>query len=116
MKKLIGITTLAISLMIAFQSYVFSLKNSIEGRGEFGGIAGLILSAMMLIAGLIILLSKSSNSLTLMAVTLFMIGGLIAITNVGSYSFLLLWSLLSFLFGFFTLILLQRNKNKVSNK
>ena len=112
MKKLISIMVISLSFLIAFQSYVVSLKNSIEGSGERGGTAGLILSAMMLIAGLMILLSKSSKVLVLMAIALFMIGGFIGITNVGTYSFLLIWSLLSFLFGFLVLIQLLGNKEE----
>jgi len=64
----------------------------------------------MLIAGIIVLISKLSKGMTITSIVLYALGGLIGISNVGSYSDLKIWSILNFIFV--ALLIFHMFKNK----
>ena len=116
MKKVVGIISVVLFTLIALQSCVAGLGNVLEGSGEVSGSAGMMLAFIMLIAGVISLTSKTSKGMIITAIVFYAIGGIIGISNVGSYSDLAIWSVLSFIFAGLLLFHFLKNKEKYINR
>ncbi len=110
MKKVIGIISIGLFILISLQSCVAGLGNVLTANGEVSGSAGLLLSICMLIAGLIAIMSKTGRGMTITSIIFYVFGGLIGIFNVGTYADLKIWSILSFIFGILILFHLIKNK------
>lgn len=93
MKKVIGIISVVMFMFITLQSCVATIVD-IDG-----GMSGLMLSFLMLMAGIITLMSKWSQGMTITATAMYALGGLIGMTGAGLYADLQLWSILSFVFS-----------------
>lgn len=116
MKKVIGIISIVLFLIIAFQSCAAGVSNALENSKEASGSAGFILALCMLIAGIIALISKFSKGMTITSLVFYAIGGLLGIANVGKFSDLKIWSILSFIFAALLLFHLIKNKSKYGKK
>lgn len=112
MKKVIGIISIVLFVFITFQSCVAGLGNAISDNEEVSGSAGIMLAIFMLIAGIIALTSKLSKGMTITSAIFYAIGGLIGITNVGTYADLKIWSILSFIFAALLIFNLFKNKEE----
>ncbi|KHD36062.1 membrane protein [Clostridium acetobutylicum] len=110
MKKVIGIISIVLFVLISFQSCAAGVSNALEKSKSSSGSAGFILAVCMLIAGIIAIVSKYSKGMTITSIVFYAIGGIIGIANVGTYKDLQIWSILSFIFA--ALIIFHIVKNK----
>lgn len=98
-KLVIGIISMVLFLIIAFQSCAAGIGNTLEDNGENSGSAGFFLALCMLVAGIVGVCTRKGAAGGFVSAAFYAIGGLIGITNYGSYSDLLIWSVLSFVFA-----------------
>lgn len=110
MKKVVGIISSVLFLLISLQSCVAGIGNTMEGSGEVSGSAGLFLAFCLLVGGIITAISKNSRGMTITAIVFYLLGGIVGIANVGSYADLQIWSILSFIFAGLVLFHLIKNK------
>ena len=111
MKKVIGIISIVLFFIIAFQSCAAGLGNALSQSNEVSGSAGFFLALCMLIAGIIALISKFSKGMTITSIVFYAIGGIIGIANVGSYADLMIWSVISFIFAVLLIFHIIKNKS-----
>ena len=98
-RLVIGIISCVLFLLISFQSCAAGIGNTLEENGESSGSAGFILAICMLVAGIVGICCRKLKTGTIVAGVFYAFGGLIGITNVGSYADLQIWSILSFIFA-----------------
>ena len=98
-RLVIGIISIVLFLLIAFQSCAVGVGNTLQDNGELSGSAGFLLSLCMLTAGIIGICCRRLKAGTIVAGAFYAFGGLVGIANVGSYSDLQIWSVLSFIFA-----------------
>ena len=98
-RLVIGIVSIVLFVLISFQSCAAGLGNALENNGEVSGTAGFLLACCMLIAGITGICCKRLKKGTIVAGCFYAFGGLLGITNVGSYSDLQVWSILCFIFA-----------------
>lgn len=98
-KKVIGIISIVLFVLIAFQSCAAGLSNALEDNGSSSGSAGIILAFCMLIAGIVGIAGRKSKGASITAGVFYALGGLIGIVNVGTFADLMIWSVLSFIFA-----------------
>lgn len=99
MKKVIGIISIILFVLVSFQSCAAGLGNALNNSKEVSGSAGIMLAICMLIAGIISLISKKSKGMTITAIVFYLIGGIIGLANVGSFKDLQIWSILNIVFA-----------------
>lgn len=99
MKKVIGILSIVLSVFVGLQSMIAGLGNTIANNGEVSGSAGFILAVIMLVTGILTLISKDNKGVLITAIVLYIIGGIIGLANVGSYTDLQIWSILNLIFA-----------------
>lgn len=110
MKKVIGIISIVLFFIIAFQSCAAGLGNAISQNNEASGTAGLMLSILLLVAGILVLVSKQNKGILITSIVFYAIGGIIAIANVGSYADLKIWAIVAFIFAALLIYHLVKNK------
>lgn len=98
-RLVIGIISCILFLIISLQSCAAGIGNTLEENGEVSGSAGFMLAICMLVAGIVGICCRKLKTGTIVAGVFYAVGGLIGITNVGSYSDLQIWSVLSFVFA-----------------
>lgn len=98
-KLIIGIISIVLFALIAFQSCAVGLGNILLDNGELSGSAGLYLAFCMLIAGIVGICTRKGKFGGYVAGVFYILGGLIGIANVGNFSDLKIWSILSFIFA-----------------
>ena len=111
-RLVLGIISIVLFVFISFQSCAAGVANTLESNGEVSGTAGFLLALCMLAAGIIGICCRKIKSGTIVAGAIYAVGGLIGIANVGSYSDLQIWSVLSFIFAAVFIItgILQKQK------
>lgn len=118
-KLIIGIISIVLCGLIIFQSCAVGVGNAVEGNGETSGSSGLFLAISMLIAGIIGIATRNGVAGGLVSSAFYALGGLIGISNYGSYGDLKIWSILSLFFALIFLIgtiASKRNNNNVNNE
>lgn len=98
-RLVIGILSIVLFLIISLQSCAVGIGNTLQDNGEVSGSAGFLLALCMLVAGIVGVAARKSKTGSIVAGGFFAFGGLIGIANVGSYSDLQIWSVLSFIFA-----------------
>lgn len=98
-RLVIGIISCILFVIISFQSCAAGVGNALEENGEVSGSAGFILAVCMLVAGIIGICCRKLKTGTIVAGVFYALGGLIGITNFGSYADLQIWSVLCFIFS-----------------
>lgn len=111
-RLVIGIVSIALFFVIMFQSCAAGVVNTFEGNGSVSGTAGAILAMCWLVAGIVGIAGRRNKYAIGTSVGFYFFGGLIGIANIGIYSDLAIWSMLSFAFAIIYLlsILLYRKK------
>lgn len=112
-RLVIGIISIILFVIISLQSCAVGLGNTLQENGEVSGSAGFLLAICMLVAGIVGVVTRKSKVGSIVAGVFFAFGGLIAISNVGSYSDLQVWSVLSFIFAIVFILtgILQKEKH-----
>lgn len=111
-RLVIGIVSIALFFVIMFQSCAAGVVNTFEGNGSVSGTAGAILAICWLVAGIVGIAGRRNKYAIGTSVGFYFFGGIIGIANIGIYSDLAIWSMLSFAFAIIYLlsILLYRKK------
>ncbi len=94
LKLVLGIFSIIFSGIVAMQSMLVGLGNTILENGETGGSGGIFL-AILLLAGGIVMLATRKNSGKGGSVTcliLYLLGGIAGMGMAGSYTDLKIWS------------------------
>lgn len=101
-KLVVGILQIIISLFILLQSCAVGLGHSLEGKtSDAGGSIGAFVAIMFMAAGITYIATRKSEKLggDIACLVLMLISWLLAITNAGDYSDLMVWGWLSFIIG-----------------
>ncbi|MPQ21275.1 hypothetical protein [Carnobacterium divergens] len=99
MRKTIGILSIMISIIVGLQSLMAGLANTLSDNGETGGSVGILLSFILLTAGVILLASKGAKGMLTFSMIFYLLGGLLGMSGAGSYKDLVIWSAISLLFA-----------------
>lgn len=103
-RLIIGIVSMVLFFVIAFQSCAAGIGNALEDNGESSGSAGFFVAICMLIAGIVGVCTRKSVGGGIVTAVFYAFAGLLGITNYGSFGDLAVWSVLSFLFALVFLI------------
>lgn len=107
-KLIIGIFSIVLSIFITFQSLVAGLGNALMDNGEVSGTAGILVSILMLVGGIVVLVTQSRISIA--PIIIFTISGILGLLLAGSYSDLYIWSSLNLIFAIILLFLNKKPK------
>lgn len=99
MKKVIGIISIILFIIVSFQSCAAGLGNAISNNKEASGSAGIILAIFMLIAGIVALISNKNKGMTIASIVFYLLGAIIGLANVGHFKDLQIWSILNIIFA-----------------
>ena len=93
-KLVSGILSIILSVFVIFQSAAAGLSNSLEGNGEIGGSAGVLVALALLSGGIvsIVLRNKNAKVANLPVLIIFALGALFGFLLAGSYSDLRIWA------------------------
>lgn len=103
-KLVIGILSMVLFLVVTLQSCAAGIGNALSENGEVSGTAGFMTAIMLLAGGIVCVAGRKSKGGAIACVILYVLGGLIGITNAGTYSDLYIWSGLCFVIAVFNLI------------
>ncbi len=114
-KLVLGILSIVLSIIIMFQSCAAGIGNAIAAQGETSGSSGLLLALFLLASGIVGVAARNNKGGAIAAAILYVVGGLIGISNVGTYSDLQVWAVIMFIFAaiFAISIFVQKYPSKV---
>lgn len=103
-KLVIGIISIVLFAVILFQSCVVGTVEIIDAAitdEEVGtsGSAGMFLAFCMLVAGIVGIATRKGKAGGFVSGGFYALGGIIGIVNIGVFSDLIVWSVLSFIFA-----------------
>jgi Ca2+/Na+ antiporter len=110
MKKVIGITSIVLFILVAFQSCAAGVGNVLSNNKEASGSAGIMLAILMLIAGIIAIISKYSKGMTITSIVFYVLAFIVGIANVGHFKDLQIWSILNLIFAALLVFHIFKNK------
>lgn len=115
-KLIIGIISMVLFCVIAFQSCAAGIYNAIDDNDEISGTAGFFLAVCLLIAGILCVVMRKGISGGFVASGFYLVGGLVGLLCFGTFADLQIWSVISLILGGFFLIssivmLCRKNKN-----
>ncbi|WP_142415099.1 hypothetical protein [Hathewaya massiliensis] len=116
MKKVLGIISIVLFFIVTFQSCAAGLGEAITNDSTGSGGSGMFLSVCMLIAGIILLVSKNKKSLVITSIVFYVLGGIVGMVNVGIFADLQIWSVLNLIFAGLLIFHLIKNKELYSKK
>lgn len=94
-KLVIGILSMVLFLVIVLQSCIVGVGNVLVENDEISGSAGVFLAICMLVAGIVGVATRKHFAGGIVAGSFYLVGA----CNYGTYSDLLVWSILSACFG-----------------
>jgi len=103
-RLVIGIVSIVLFMLIAFQSCAAGLGNALAENGEVSDSAGIILAFFMLVAGIIAIAGRKSKAPSIVSGAFYILGGILALPNTGSFADLKIWGSLSLIFGIFFIL------------
>lgn len=98
-KLVIGIVSIVLFVLIAFQSCAAGVSNALLENGESSGSAGILVAFLMLISGIVGISTRNSKGGGITAGVIYAIAGIIGLGNFGSYADLEIWSYLCLIFA-----------------
>ena len=99
-KTVMGIVSIVLFIIILFQSCATGVGNVIEGNEtDTSSSGGVFLAFLVLIGGIVGIATKNSRGGGIAAGVFYIIAALIGFTNQGSFGDLIVWSVLSLIFG-----------------
>ena len=104
-KLIIGIISIVLFVLVAFQSCAAGLGNAMANNGETGGSFGFIVALNLLITGIIAIVARKSTKKApwIICTVLLWLNYFYAKMFGGSYADLVIWGFISFAFGVFYL-------------
>ena len=116
----IGIITIFLSLILMFQSCVFSVGSVAfnADKNDGGGFSGIFIAIFWVIAGIVSITGRKSRGGAIASVILYGLCGIIGTSASTAFKDLSFWGGISFLFSFvfFIAIFLQKYKASVVTK
>ena len=111
-----GILSIILFVVVTFQSCAVGVGNALAENEEVGGSAGFLLAICFLVAGIVgICVRNSLGKGPYTAGVFYILGALLALCSMGSYTDLIVWSIISMVFGL-VFILTNISANRKSNK
>lgn len=97
----IGIISIVLFVLVAFQSCAAGMSNALQENNATSGTSGLMLAFCLLIAGIVGICTRNSESKVgpIITCVFYWIGALLTIGTGGTYGDLPIWGCLSFIFG-----------------
>ncbi len=88
-----GIISIVLTILVLFQSCAAGAVNTIEGNGEVGGSAGVIVAFLLLAGGIVsVATRKGSKGGSIAMIVLFGLAALLGLTMAGGYGDLRIWA------------------------
>ncbi|MCI8623801.1 MAG: hypothetical protein HFG26_09075 [Provencibacterium sp.] len=117
-KLVSGILSIVLCLIVLFQSCAAGLSNTLEGNGEVGGSAGVIVAIMLLAGGIVSIVARKGTGKggNIAAIVLFGIGALFGFTLAGSYGDLVIWAFWCLICAALSVISIIRNNKSLKNQ
>jgi hypothetical protein len=113
-KLVCGIISIAVFMIIIFQSCAAGFVNMLESNvDDFSGAAGAVLAVLMLIGGIVGITTRNSRGGGITAGVFYLVGGIIGIVSLGTFTDLIVWSILSIAFS---LLFIVGSVEKTSSK
>lgn len=111
-KLILGIISMVLFALVAFQSCAAGLSNALSDNGEVSGSFGFLVALNLLVSGIIAVAArKSTNKLPwIIAAALLWLNYFFAKMFGGSYKDLVIWGFISFLIGVVYLLSSVRTK------
>lgn len=104
-KMVIGILSIVFSLVIFFQSCAVGLGNALTNNTkDTSGAGGILVGIFFIASGVVAIAAKKSKGGAIAATVLYALAGIIALANLGTFSDLLIWGILSLIMAAFFLI------------
>lgn len=93
-KLVTGILSMVLTLMILFQSCAAGMSNIIGDTGESSGMAGFLVSLLMIAGGIVQVATRKSKKKgpAIACAVLFFLAALVGFSNAGSFADLNIWS------------------------
>lgn len=114
-KLVTNVLSLVLFLLIIFQSCAVGFLNSLEGNTEdSSGGAGVVLAVLMLVAAIVGLVTRKENKGDLAVTIIYGLAAIVGFSSLGTFTDLIVWSVLSLLFAILNFIsfLIQKKKSK----
>jgi len=116
-KLIIGIISIILFIIIIFQSCAAGIVTAIDGiEDDVSGSAGMLLAFAMLIAGIVGLATRKSKGGGITAGAFYVVAAIIGFTNLGVFGDLIVWSIISLIFGIVFIVgsVTMKSEKKVS--
>ena len=113
-RMIIGILSIVLFLIIAFQSCAAGASNMLSNSGELSGSAGLLTAICFFVGGLVGLLTRNSQKKggPIASCVFYWFSFFLSRMFSGSFTDLRIWGVLGFLFGTVFLIAAMKTKKK----
>lgn len=98
-KLVIGILSCVLVLVVMLQSCGATFITSVENSGDISGAAGVVFGIILLAAGVTAIAGRDSKGGTIAAGVLYVLGGILGVTQNGVYGDLQVWAWVSLIFG-----------------
>lgn len=105
-RLVIGIVSIVLSLIILLQSCATGVVNTLENNGDVGGSAGFMVAVIFIVSGIVGIVTRNSRKKAgpIVCFVLYLLAGLLAVSNSAVYGDLQVWGILSIIFGVVFLI------------
>ena len=116
-KLVIGILSIVLSLVIMLQSCAVGISNALAEEGGTSGSTGFFVALLFIVAGIIGIAARSSKGGAIATTIFYVLAGIFAFSNVGTYSDLIVWGVLALIFAlvFFISIFTQNYPKKTKS-
>lgn len=99
-KLIIGIMSLVLSLIVLFQSCAAGIGSALTSNSkDTSGGTGILFTILLIAAGIVGIVGRSSKGGTIAAAILYAIGGIVGATATGIFKDLMVWGVISFIFA-----------------
>ena len=115
-KLIIGIISIVLPFLILFQSCAATAADALTDGDGTAGFAGILVSLMMLIAGIVSVATRKSSGGSTFCLICYALAGVIGITMSGIFADLKVWGGLCILFALIFLFGTIRHKKEASSQ
>jgi len=111
-KLVSGILSIILSVFVAFQSGMAGLSNALADNNEVSGSAGLLVAILMLAGGIVSIAvrNKVGKGGNIALIVIFGLAAVMGLTNAGSYSDLIIWSIWCLICAVLALVAILKNR------
>lgn len=111
-KLVSGILSIALFIVVTFQSCAAGLGNALSGNGEVSGSGGIMLSILMLSGGIVSIATKKSNGKggNIALAVLFGLAAFVGFVLAGSFTDLKIWAFWCLINAILAVVAMIKNK------